>query len=98
MNWKQFPAIIAVQLCVFPSKAKNYREDIGSYQPVRLLFSPSGDYKFQVFIHRTLSDGKIDLEDTVAVERVIETLRVQSGFVMCPGIGDYDAIFSDIRM
>ena len=85
-------------LSVFPSKAKNYREDIGSYQPVRLLFSPSGDYKFQVFIHRTLSDGKIDLEDTVAVERVIETLRVQSGFVMCPGIGDYDAIFSDIRI
>ena len=84
-------------LSVYPKKEKNYREDLGSYQPVRLLFSPSGNYKFQVFIYKTLEEGKIDLKDKASVEHVLGKIRVNSGFVMCPGIVDYDAIISDIR-
>ena len=85
-------------LSVYPQKEKSYRKDLGSFQPVRLLFSPSGHYKFQVFIYRTLEEGKIDLRDKVAVERVVEKIRLNSGFAMCPGIVDYDAIISDIRI
>ena len=85
-------------LSVYPQKENSYREDLGSYQPVRLLFSPSGHYKLQVFIYKTVEEGKIDLRDKVAVERVIEKIRVNSGFVMCPGIVDYDTIISDIRI
>ena len=50
-------------LSVYPQKEKSYRKDLGSFQPVRLLFSPSGHYKFQIFIYRTLEEGKIDLRD-----------------------------------
>ena len=85
-------------LSVYPQKEKSYRKDLGSFQQVRLLFSPSGHYKFQVFIYRTLEEGKIDLRDKAAVERVVEKIRVNSGFAMCPGIVDYDAIISEIRI
>ena len=84
-------------LSVYPKNEKSYREDLGSYQPVRLLFSPSGSYRFQVFIYKTLEEGKIDLKEKAAVERVLQNIRVNSGFVMCPGIVDYDSIISDIR-
>lgn len=84
-------------LSVYLKKEKSYREDLGNYQPVRLLFSPSGSYKFQVFIYKTLEEGTIDLKDKVAVERVLGKIQVNSGFAMCPGIVDYDAIISDIR-
>ena len=79
-------------LSVYPKKGKNYRKDLGSYQPVRLLFSPSRNYKFQVFIYKTLEEGKIDLKDKASVEHVLGKILVNSGFVMCPGIVDYDAI------
>ena len=69
-------------LCVYPEKEKSYRKDLGSFQPVRLLFSPSGHYKFQVFIYRTLEEGNIDLSGKVAVRRVVEKIRVNSGFVV----------------
>ena len=49
-------------LCVFPSREKSFNDTIGSFQPVRYLFAPSGHYKFQVFIHRTIAEGKIDIE------------------------------------
>lgn len=58
-------------LSVYAKKEKSYLEDLGSYQPVRLLFSPSGSYKFQVFIYKTLEEGTIDLNDKVAVERML---------------------------
>lgn len=80
---------------VFPCKGKSYSEDLGSYQPVCLLFSPSGHYKFQVFIHRTVQEGKINLRD---VEHVVENLKVNSGYVMRNGIVDYDDIIKDIRI
>ena len=87
----------SVVLSVYPRNVKKYREDIGSYQPVCILFSPSGDYKFQVFIHQTVREGKIDLRDGGAVQHVVEDLRESSGFIMCPRITDYDEIISDIR-
>lgn len=37
------------------------------------------------------------MKDKVAVERVLGKIRVNSGFAMCPGIVDYDAIISEIR-
>ena len=49
-------------LCVFPSREKSFNDTIGSFQPVRYLFAPSGHYKFQVFIHRAIAEGKIDIE------------------------------------
>ena len=39
-------------LCVFPSREKSFNDTIGRFQPVRYLFTPSGHYKFQVFIAR----------------------------------------------
>lgn len=87
----------SVVLSVYPRKEKSYTEQLGSFQPVRLLFSPTGHYKFQVFIYQTLEEGTIDLRDKAAVKSVIDKLRVDSGFVMCPGLADYDAIMSDIR-
>lgn len=87
----------SVALSVYLKKEKSYREDLGNYQPVRLLFSPSGSYKLQVFIYKTLEERTIDLKDKVAVERVLGKIQVNSGFAMCPGIVDYDAIISDIR-
>ena len=80
---------------VFPCKEKSYSEYLGSCQPVCLLFSPSGHYKFQVFIHRTVQEGKINLRD---VEHVVENLKVNSGYVMRNGIVDYDDIIKDIRI
>lgn len=71
---------------------KIFNEHLGTYQPVRLLFSPTSQYKLQVFIHKTVHDGQVDLNDQLSVERVIEDLRPNSGFVMCPRIADYDAI------
>ena len=46
----------------FPSREKSFNDAIGVFQPVRFLFTPSGHYKFQVFIHRTIAEGKIDTE------------------------------------
>ena len=50
-----------------------------------------------IYLFITLEEGKIDLKDNVAVEHVLGKIRPNSGFVMCPGIVDYDAIISDIR-
>ena len=83
---------------IYPRKEKTFSQELGTYHPVRLLFCPSGHYKLQVFIHKTVDEGQIDLNDRLSVERVIEVLRPDSGFVMCPGISDYDAIFADIRI
>lgn len=85
-------------LSVYPRKERTFSEKLGTYHPVRLLFCPSGHYKLQVFIHKTVDEGQVDLNDRLSVERVIEVLRPHSGFVMCPGISDYDAIFADIRI
>ena len=41
-------------LCDFPSREKSFSDTIGSFHPVRYLFTPSGHYKFQVFVHRTI--------------------------------------------
>ena len=87
----------SVVLSVYPRKEKSYTEQLGSFQPVRLLFGPTGHYKFQVFIYHTFEEGTIDLRDKAAVKSVIDKLRVESGFVMCPGLADYDALMSDIR-
>jgi len=38
-----------------------------------------------------------DLEARIS-QRVVSKLRANSGFVMCPGIVDYDAIAADIRI
>ena len=85
----------SVVLSVYPRKEKSYTEQLGSFQPVRVLFGPTGHYKFQVFIYQTFEEGTIDLRDKTAVKSVIDKLRVESGFVMCPGLVDYDALMSD---
>ena len=83
----------SVALSVYPRKEKNFSQELGTYHPVRLLFCPSGHYKLQALIYKN-----VDLNDRLSVERVIDVLRPDSGFVTCPGISDYDAIFSDIRV
>ncbi|PFX14946.1 hypothetical protein AWC38_SpisGene20863 [Stylophora pistillata] len=82
---------------VYPRKEKTFSEKLGTYHPVRLLFCPSGHHKLQVFIHKTVGEGQVDLNDRLSVERVIEVLRPHSGF-MCPGISEYDAILADTRI
>ena len=37
-------------LCVFPSREKSFKDTIGSFLPVRYLFTPSGYYKFFKFL------------------------------------------------
>ncbi|XP_073239015.1 uncharacterized protein [Porites lutea] len=85
-------------LCVFPSKEKSFNDTIGSFQPVRYLFTPSGHYKFQVFIHRTIAEGKIDIESFAELSALLDKLRKTSGYQMCPGIKDFDEILEDVRM
>ena len=86
----------SVVLSVYPRKEKSYTEQLESFKPVKLLFSPTGHYKLQVFIYQTLEKGTTDLQDKATVESVIDKLQVESGFVMCPGLLDYNAIMSDI--
>jgi len=64
-------------LSVYLRKEKSYTEQLGSFQPVRLLFSPTGHYKFQDFIYHTLEEETIDLRDKAAVKSVIDKLRVE---------------------
>ena len=98
MIWKQLRATkSSIVLSVYLRKEKSYTEQLGSFHPVRLLFSPTGHYTFQVVIYQKLEEGTIDLRDKAAVKSVIDKLRVESGFVICPGLADYDAIMSDIR-
>ena len=85
-------------LCVFPSREKSFNDTIGSFQPVRYLFAPSGHYKFQVFIHRTIAEGKIDIESFAELNALLDKLRKTSGYQMCPGIKDFDEILEDVRM
>ena len=85
-------------LSVFPSREKSFNDTIGSFQPVRYLFAPSGHYKFQVFIHRTIAEGKIDIESFAELNALLDKLRKTSGYQMCPGIKDFDEILEDVRM
>ena len=85
-------------LCVFPSREKSFNDTIGSFQPVRYLFTPSGHYKFQVFIHRIIAEGKIDIESFAELSALLDKLRKTSGYQMCPGIKDFDEILEDVRM
>ena len=57
----------SVVLSVYPRKEKSYMEQLGSFQPVRQLFGPTGHYKFHVFIFQTFEKGTIDLRDKAAV-------------------------------
>ena len=99
VKWKRYPAITNVQLSALTlARRRPFIHKPGTYHPVRLLFCPLGHYKLQVFIHKTVDEGQIDLNDRLSVERVIGVLRQDSGFVMCPGIPDYDAIFADIHI
>ena len=90
----------SVALNVYPRKENNSVKNL-----VRTIqydcycfFCPSGHYKLQVLIYKTVEEGQIDLNDRLSVERMIDVLRPDSGLVTCPGISDYDAIFSDIRV
>ena len=84
-------------LCVFPSREKSFNDTIGSFQPVRYLFIPSGHYKFQVFIHRTIAEGKIGIESFAEVSVLLDKIRKTSGYQMCTGIKDFDKILEDVR-
>ena len=75
-------------LCVFPSREKSFNDTIGRFQPVRYLFTPSGHYKFQVFIHRTIAEGKIDIESFAELSALLDKIRKMSRYQMCPGIKD----------
>lgn len=55
-------------LSVYSRKEKTFSQEPGTYHPVRLLFCPSGHYKLQVFIHKTVDEGQIDLNDRLSVE------------------------------
>ena len=67
-------------LCVFPSREKSFNDIIGSFQPVCYLFTPSGHYKFQVFIHGTIAEGKIDIESFAELSALLDKLRKTSGY------------------
>jgi hypothetical protein len=83
-----------------PKKEKCFSEKLGSYHPVRLLISPSGDYESQVRINKTktVKESKLDLENINDLKVVIEKLSSDSGYVMCPGIVDFDIIEKDIHI
>lgn len=49
-------------LCDFPSRENSFNDTIGSFQPVRYLFTPPGHYKFQVFIHKQLPKARLTLK------------------------------------
>ena len=51
-----------------------------------------------VFIHRTIAEGKIDIESFVELNALLDKLRKTSGYQMCPGIKDFDEIPEDVRM
>ena len=85
-------------LCVFPSREKSFKDTIGSSLPVRYLFTPSGHYKFQVFIYRTIAEGKIDIESFAELSVLLDKIRKTSGYQMCPGIKDFDEILEDVRI
>ena len=51
-----------------------------------------------VFIHRTIAEGKIDIESFVELNALLDKLRKTSGYQMCPGIKDFDEILEDVRM
>ena len=69
-------AITGHKSCVvvsfYPRKGKSYTEQLGNFQPVRLLFGPTGHYKFQFFINQTFEEGTIDLRDKAAVKSMID--------------------------
>ena len=48
-----------------------------------------------VFIHRTIAEGKIDIESFVELNALLDKLRKTSGYQMCPGIKDFDEILED---
>ena len=75
-------------LCVFPSREKSFNDTIGRFQPVRYLFTPSGHYKFQVFIYRTIAEGKIDIESFAELSALLDKIRKMSRYQMCPRIKD----------
>ena len=85
-------------MCVFPSGGKSFNDTIGSFQPVCYLFTPSGHYKFQVFIHRTIAEGMIDIESFAELSALLDKIRKTSGYQMCPGIKNFDEILEDVRM
>jgi len=62
-------------LCVFPSRERSFNNTIGSFQPVRYLFTPSGHYKFQVFIQRTIAEAKIDIESFAELSALLDKIR-----------------------
>ena len=84
-------------LCVFPSREKSFNDTIGSFQPHRYLSTPSVHYKFQVFIHRTIAEGKIDIESFAELSALLDKIRKASGYQMCPEIKDFDEILEDVR-
>ena len=59
----------SVAFSVYPRNEKNFSQELGTYHPVRLLLCPSGHYKLQVLIYKTVDEGQI---------RVIDVLRLSS--------------------
>ena len=85
-------------LSVFPTKEKKFDDRLSSFQPVRYIFTPSGQYKFQVFIHKTVEEGDIDIQSSSELRSCLQKLRKSSGYVLCPGIQDYLDISCDLRV
>ena len=60
------------------SREKSFNHTIGTFQPVRYLFTLSGHYKFQVFIHRAIAEGKIDIESFAELSALLDKVRKTS--------------------
>ena len=74
------------------------KRPIDSFQPVRYLFTASGHYKFEVFIHRTIADRKIDIKSFTELSALLDKIRKTSGYQMCLEIIDFDEIREDVRI
>ena len=53
---------------------------------------------FKFFNHRTIAEGKIDIESFAVLSALLDKIRKTSGYEMCPGIEDFDEILEDVRM
>ena len=80
-------------LSVSASPEKSYSEYAGSYLPVKLLISPSGDYEVRVNILDCAERGNVDLQNDAAVRQLVLKISVKSQYKICPGLtktGEFD--------
>ena len=73
-------------MSVSASPEKSYSEYAGSYLPVKLLISPSGDYEVRVNILDCAERGNVDLQNYAAVRELVCKVSVKSQYKICPGL------------